>query len=80
MPRERPKRLSQMYENDQLGDCVIAGCGNVEGVITANAGDQVVYTDEQIITEYEGCEIVDVLQPDSFSFHVFHEGLIVPFY
>jgi hypothetical protein len=47
--------LSQMYENDQLGDCVIGGCGHVEGVITANAADQVVYTDDQIITEYEVC-------------------------
>ena len=47
--------LSQMYENDQLGDCVIAGCGHVEGVITANAGDPVVYTDNQIIAAYEVC-------------------------
>jgi hypothetical protein len=47
--------LSQMYENDQLGDCVIAGCGHVEGVITANAGDQLIYTNDQIITEYEVC-------------------------
>ena len=44
--------LSQIYLNDQLGDCVIAGMAHVEGVLTGNAGDEFVYTDEQITALY----------------------------
>ena len=47
------KALSQMYINDRFGDCVIAGIGHVVGVLTAGAGDQFVYTDDQILQLYE---------------------------
>jgi hypothetical protein len=30
--------LANIYENDRLGDCVIAGIGHVVGVLTGNAG------------------------------------------
>jgi hypothetical protein len=44
--------LSNIYENDKLGDCVIAGIGHVVGVLTAGAGKCFVYTNQQIITLY----------------------------
>ena len=31
--------LSQMYDNDTVGDCVIACMGHIEGVFTGNAGE-----------------------------------------
>jgi hypothetical protein len=47
--------LSQMYENDTLGDCVIAGIAHVEGVMTANEpASPLVLTDPQITTIYSG--------------------------
>jgi hypothetical protein len=47
------KVLSEMYCNDKLGDCVIAGMGHVVGTLTANAGGPpFLYTDAQIITLY----------------------------
>jgi hypothetical protein len=47
------KALSQMYLNDKLGDCVIAGIGHVVGVLTADAGDEFTYDDEEILQLYE---------------------------
>jgi len=47
------KALSQLYLNDKLGDCVIAGIGHVVGVLTAGAGNQFVYSDDQILQLYE---------------------------
>jgi hypothetical protein len=47
------KALSQMYLNDKFGDCVIAGIGHVVGVLTAGAGNQFIYTDDQILQLYE---------------------------
>ncbi|MGA2706816.1 MAG: alkaline phosphatase family protein [Steroidobacteraceae bacterium] len=44
--------LSNIYENDTLGDCVIAGIGHVVGVLTGNAGDLFVYTNAQITALY----------------------------
>lgn len=44
--------LSDVYENDKLGDCVIAGIAHVVGVLTANAGTPFIYTDQQIIALY----------------------------
>jgi hypothetical protein len=38
--------------NDTLGDCVIAAMGHVEGVLTGNAGDEVLYTSDEIVAEY----------------------------
>jgi hypothetical protein len=46
------KALADVYENDQLGDCVIAGIGHVVGVLTAGAGTPFVYTNQQIIALY----------------------------
>jgi hypothetical protein len=47
------KALAQMYLNDKFGDCVIAGIGHVVGVLTAGAGNQFIYTDDQILQLYE---------------------------
>lgn len=46
--------LAQMYLNDALGDCVPAEFGHHDGIITANAGDEVIFTDAQIEAFYEG--------------------------
>jgi hypothetical protein len=47
------KALSQMYLNNQLGDCVIAGMAHVVGVFTGNAGGPVaIYDSEEIISLY----------------------------
>jgi len=44
--------LSEMYLNNTLGDCVIAGIGHVVGVLTGGAGKQYIYTTEQITKLY----------------------------
>lgn len=45
--------LSKVYENDKLGDCVIAGMAHVVGVLTGGAGpNPFLYSDEQITTLY----------------------------
>jgi hypothetical protein len=46
--------LGEMYENDTLGDCVIAGMAHVVGLMTGNAdgGKPFIYTDKQITTLY----------------------------
>ena len=46
------KALSEMYLNDTLGDCVIAGIGHVVGVLTGGAGDQYIYSDTQVTELY----------------------------
>ena len=44
--------LGNVYLNDQLGDCVIAGGYHVLGVETGNAGNLFVATDAQITADY----------------------------
>jgi hypothetical protein len=45
--------LSKVYENDTLGDCVIAGMAHVVGVLTGNSGAKpFVYSNQQIVTLY----------------------------
>ena len=44
--------LTQMYGNDSLGDCVIAGGYHIVGVETGNAGKQFIATQKQIIVDY----------------------------
>src|SRR5271166_4185263 len=44
--------LRNVYKNDTLGCCVIAGGWHIFGVNTGNAGDLVVATDAQIIQDY----------------------------
>jgi hypothetical protein len=44
--------LANVYENDTLGDCVIAGMAHVVGVLTAGAGNEFVFNDDQITTLY----------------------------
>lgn len=52
--------LSQMYLNDALGDCVIAGVSHAEGVITGNANVPLLYTDAQVKALYSAaCGYVD---------------------
>jgi hypothetical protein len=46
------KALSEMYLNNTLGDCVIAGIGHVVGVLTGGAGKQYLYTNAQITELY----------------------------
>ena len=47
------KAPSQMYLNNQLGDCVIAGMAHVVGVLTGNAaGPAAIYTSSEIIKLY----------------------------
>jgi hypothetical protein len=47
------KPLSQMYLNNQLGDCVIAGMAHLVGLFTGNAGGPAaIYTDNEIISLY----------------------------
>jgi hypothetical protein len=51
--RPAASALSNVYENDRLGDCVIAGMAHIVGVLTANAGTQpFIYTNDQIIALY----------------------------
>lgn len=46
--------LSEMYDNDTLGDCVIAGMAHVVGLMTGNAdgGQPFIYKNQQIIALY----------------------------
>jgi len=45
--------LSEVYDNDTLGDCVIAGMAHVVGVLTGNAGAQpFIYSSDQTIALY----------------------------
>jgi hypothetical protein len=45
--------LSNIYENDTLGDCVIAGMAHVVGVLTGNAGTKpFLYSNAQITALY----------------------------
>jgi hypothetical protein len=44
--------LANIYGNDALGDCVIAGYYHVKGVATGNAGDLFTATSSQIISDY----------------------------
>lgn len=45
--------LSQMYDNDVLGDCVIACMGHIEGVLTANAEEvELIVPQSNIISLY----------------------------
>ena len=46
------KALAQMYGNNTLGDCVIAGGYHIVGVETGNAGDMFIATQAQIIKDY----------------------------
>jgi hypothetical protein len=44
--------LANIYDNDTLGDCVIAGGYHITGVATGNAGDLFQATSAQIIKDY----------------------------
>lgn len=45
--------LSNIYDNDTLGDCVIAGMAHIVGVLTGNAGPSpFIYSNDQIIALY----------------------------
>jgi hypothetical protein len=45
--------LKEMYDNDTLGDCVIAGMAHVVGVMTGNSGTKpLIYTNKEIIGLY----------------------------
>lgn len=44
--------LAEMYDNDTLGDCVIACMGHIEGVFTGNVGQAAILPDAEIIRLY----------------------------
>jgi hypothetical protein len=45
--------LAKIYENDRLGDCVIAAIEHVEGILTGNAGQSpLLYTNHQTTALY----------------------------
>jgi hypothetical protein len=44
--------LANVYKNDVLGDCVVAGAYHVVGVESGNAGDLFTATDAQILADY----------------------------
>lgn len=47
------KALGEIYMNDKLGDCVIAGMAHVVGVLTGNSGTKpFLYTNSQIVDLY----------------------------
>lgn len=52
------RALEQLYGNDRYGDCVIAMRGHVIGVLTGNAGQEAVFTDQQMIADYGFCGFV----------------------
>lgn len=68
--------LANIYENDSLGDCAIAGMMHIVGVLTGGAGDEFVATDAQVTSAYKtlcgyvpgnpgtdnGCDLQSVLQ------------------
>jgi len=60
------KALTQMYLNDQLGDCVIAGGYHVEGTETGNAtGTPFIATSQQIINDYSAIGGYNPKDPNS---------------
>lgn len=44
--------LANIYGNDTLGDCVIAGMGHIIGVLSANSGPEFIFSQQQIISLY----------------------------
>jgi hypothetical protein len=44
--------LNNVYLNDQLGDCVIAGGAHVRGVTSGGAGNLVLFTQDEIVRMY----------------------------
>ncbi len=57
--------LRNVYGNDRLGDCVIAGGAHVRGVTSFNAGGGSLFTDDQIILQYAAIGGYDPNDPDS---------------
>ena len=67
--------LTQIFGNDALGDCVIAGANHILGVETGNAGSCLVTPEAQVVKEYsavggyvpgnpatdQGCDLVTAL-------------------
>jgi hypothetical protein len=46
--------IAEMYDNDKLGDCVIACMGHVVGVLTGNSGTKpLLFKNRQVISLYE---------------------------
>ena len=57
--------LANIYDNDTLGDCVIAGGYHIVGVETANAGSQFTATNAQIIADYSAIGVYVPGQPNT---------------
>jgi hypothetical protein len=59
--------ISQIYLNDQLGDCVIAGMAHVVGVLTGNngSGAPFIYDKDQIVALYSAIGGYDPNNPQN---------------
>lgn len=58
--------LSEMYDNDTLGDCVIAGMAHVVGVLTGNSGEPpFLYNNKQIVGLYSAIGGYDPNDPST---------------
>ena len=50
--KEAAKSLHDVYLNDELGICVVSGGYHILGVLTGNAGQEVIPTREQLVKDY----------------------------
>jgi hypothetical protein len=57
--------LHNVYMNDQLGCCVVAGGYHVRGNTSFNAGEGVIFTDEQVINGYSDISGYDPTKTDA---------------
>lgn len=44
--------LSDIYLNNQLGDCVVAGGWHIRGLVTSQAGKEITANSQQIVSDY----------------------------
>ena len=63
-PKGQPA-LANVYLNDQLGDCVIAGAYHVVATETGNADDLFTATNDQLIKDYSAIGGYDPADPNS---------------
>jgi hypothetical protein len=63
-PKGQPA-LSNVYLNDQLGDCVIAGAYHVVAAETGNAGNLFTATDAQLVKDYSAIGGYNPADPNS---------------
>jgi hypothetical protein len=62
--RSAARSLADVYLNAQYGCCVIAGGFHVRGVLSANAGKEIIYADKDVIRDYSVIGGFDPRNPD----------------